>query len=472
MEHLPDDVFEGCLKFLANDGVTIGCLSLCSSGLYGRIKDNAELWKLMCLSRWTSNALLDETHGEYRTEYHRRHNLDHHACKILSQLAEELQHSFKLKDGENENLDQHVDVGKELDHAWPAHTLWTTLLSLGFEIEDVLRIQARQNSTGTYTVHQRLLGFLACKRLRDIQFNKCAFNWTQLRLDNSEETGERMLYLMERYNILLCQVNQTPDEQLKASNEDAAKIISDQLDEIAEKCLQRMKELSFKSNDATAVLRLVSDILVKEYQFRGNTENYYDYRNSLLNHVLDAKKGIPISLCILFACVCRRLKLQTFLVGLPGHVVLGFDAGMGNDDSGHDHGETLYLDVFNTGQILSVEDCKRMVTSHFGVPWDDRFLLPLTTSQVLQRTFCNLKNCHIQSLQYYGLNSQSLFNSELLLHQRYLSSLHGQPKAKASTLVNAMIRDPELRLSPELLRFYGLLSPSFNTMLPLLPLRR
>lgn len=130
-------------------------------------------------------------------------------------------------------------------------------------------------------------------------------------------------------------MNQTPEEELDELNEDIAKIISDQLDEIADKYLQQIKELSLNIDGGPKVdkLLLIRDILIKEYHFRGNSENYCDYRNSLLNHVFDTRKGIPITLCILFACIYRRLKLQTFLVGLPVHVVLGFQTGMDNDEA-------------------------------------------------------------------------------------------------------------------------------------------
>ena len=46
--------------------------------------------------------------------------------------------------------------------------------------------------------------------------------------------------------------------------------------------------------------------LFQELGFRGNTEQYYDARNSYLNEVLDRRTGIPITLSLVYIEVARR----------------------------------------------------------------------------------------------------------------------------------------------------------------------
>jgi len=53
---------------------------------------------------------------------------------------------------------------------------------------------------------------------------------------------------------------------------------------------------------------------------------YYNYHNSLLDCLLEVKKGIPITLVTLYSCV---LGIFTHLVVLPGHLILGFWTKMG-----------------------------------------------------------------------------------------------------------------------------------------------
>src|SRR5207244_3904709 len=56
--------------------------------------------------------------------------------------------------------------------------------------------------------------------------------------------------------------------------------------------------------------------------FRGNVDDYYDPRNSFLNEVFDRRRGIPISLSILYIEVGRRLGVSLRGIGMPGHFLV------------------------------------------------------------------------------------------------------------------------------------------------------
>src|SRR5690242_9946408 len=60
-------------------------------------------------------------------------------------------------------------------------------------------------------------------------------------------------------------------------------------------------------NDAEGIIATMNDYLFKQQRFRGNMDNYYDPRNSLLNDVIDRRCGIPISLSIVYLEVGQRL---------------------------------------------------------------------------------------------------------------------------------------------------------------------
>jgi len=66
----------------------------------------------------------------------------------------------------------------------------------------------------------------------------------------------------------------------------------------------------------------VGDHLFRTCGFHGNTEDYYDPRNSFLNDVLERRTGIPISLSVVFIEVSRRLGLAVEGVGFPGHFLV------------------------------------------------------------------------------------------------------------------------------------------------------
>jgi regulator of sirC expression with transglutaminase-like and TPR domain len=55
--------------------------------------------------------------------------------------------------------------------------------------------------------------------------------------------------------------------------------------------------------------------------FKGNMENYFDPANSILHLVNKTRKGIPLTLCIIFADKARRVGFgeSAELIGFPRH---------------------------------------------------------------------------------------------------------------------------------------------------------
>jgi regulator of sirC expression with transglutaminase-like and TPR domain len=92
-------------------------------------------------------------------------------------------------------------------------------------------------------------------------------------------------------------------------------------------------------------------VLHGEEGFTGNVENYYRPHNSYLDWVLDLKKGIPISLSLLYAFVGRRAGLDVYGVGFPRHFVAGFREG----------GYRAYLDAFQGGRVLDRRQAEAML---------------------------------------------------------------------------------------------------------------
>src|SRR5688572_8029062 len=66
-------------------------------------------------------------------------------------------------------------------------------------------------------------------------------------------------------------------------------------------------------------------LLYGELGFHGDTDDYYDPRNSFLNEVLDRRAGIPITLALVLVEVARRVDLDAKGVGFPGHFLVRFD---------------------------------------------------------------------------------------------------------------------------------------------------
>jgi len=90
-------------------------------------------------------------------------------------------------------------------------------------------------------------------------------------------------------------------------------------DEIARRC----RELIVEPSTARDKCRVLNRVLFHEYGFRGDVEQYGDPLNSFLDEVLSRRKGLPISLSIVYLLVAQRVGLTLEPVGLPGHFVVG-----------------------------------------------------------------------------------------------------------------------------------------------------
>ncbi len=138
--------------------------------------------------------------------------------------------------------------------------------------------------------------------------------------------------------------------------------------------------------DPLGRLHRLREYLFEEQGFAGNSDDYFDPRNSYLNDVLDRRLGIPITLSLVLIEAGRRLGLQMEGIGLPGHFVTGARVG----------GEHVLLDAFNGGSILTGEACGDLVARAVGRPIDlsvEQFV-PVSKRQFLIRVLANLKGIY------------------------------------------------------------------------------
>ncbi|MFI5363835.1 MAG: SirB1 family protein [Elusimicrobiota bacterium] len=113
--------------------------------------------------------------------------------------------------------------------------------------------------------------------------------------------------------------------------------------------------------------------------FSGNETNYYDPGNSCLSRVIDARRGIPVTLSILYLLVAKRLKLPVYGVGTPGHFLLGF----------REDGEPHFLDAFRQGRPLNAAEVRRMLVRN-GYEFRPEYLKPCGPREILARMMRNL----------------------------------------------------------------------------------
>lgn len=130
---------------------------------------------------------------------------------------------------------------------------------------------------------------------------------------------------------------------------------------------------------------MVSNWLYGEAGFHGNAEDYYDPRNSFLNEVLDRKKGIPISLALVFLEVARRAGVTAHGVSFPGHFLVRVE----------DDANAIVVDPFD-GRVLGREDLMALQKRFVGntQTLDPRLLEPCGKRAMLFRMLNNLRHVY------------------------------------------------------------------------------
>jgi regulator of sirC expression with transglutaminase-like and TPR domain len=169
-------------------------------------------------------------------------------------------------------------------------------------------------------------------------------------------------------------------------NLDAQAVLSE-IDELARRLQRRMPD------DAAALqrLRMLNQYFFSELGFCGNVNDYYDPRNSYLHQVLATRRGIPVTLALLYMEIASQLGLPARGVSFPGHFLVKMRLPKGE----------VVIDPFS-GRSLSREELDERLAPYRrrqGLVGDHEvplglFLQAASSREVLARLLRNLKEIH------------------------------------------------------------------------------
>lgn len=100
--------------------------------------------------------------------------------------------------------------------------------------------------------------------------------------------------------------------------------------------------------DTLERIRVVNQFFFEECRFSGNVNHYDDPHNSFMSHVIKTRRGIPVSLAVLWLELAQSAGLDAHGVNFPGHFLVKVNLP-------HPRGAKLVVDPF-TGQVLARED--------------------------------------------------------------------------------------------------------------------
>jgi len=127
-------------------------------------------------------------------------------------------------------------------------------------------------------------------------------------------------------------------------------------------------------------IKVVNSVLFNKLKFGANTKNFHSPGNSLINVVLETRKGNPITLCVIYMLVAQKLKLPVQGVNLPNLFILTYKDTQNNQ---------FYINAFNRGLIFSRQDIENYINELHLVP-QDSFFEPCDNIEIVRRALRNL----------------------------------------------------------------------------------
>ena len=99
----------------------------------------------------------------------------------------------------------------------------------------------------------------------------------------------------------------------------------------------------------------LANFLFKQERIEGEKNDFYNPFNSNLVYAIEEKKGIPITLAIIYMLIGKRLNLKINGCNFPGHFLTKFEKD----------GKTTYVDTFNSGRIISEDELQALLKESY-----------------------------------------------------------------------------------------------------------
>lgn len=148
-------------------------------------------------------------------------------------------------------------------------------------------------------------------------------------------------------------------------------------------------------------IKIINSVFFNKLKFGANTKNFHSPGNSMINVMLETRKGNPISLCVVYMLVAQKLKLPVYGVNLPNLFILTYK---------DEKQSQFYINVFNRGLIFSKQDIQNYI-NELHITHQPSYFDPCSNLEIIRRVLRNL----IMSFDKMGEHAKAEEVKELLL---------------------------------------------------------
>jgi regulator of sirC expression with transglutaminase-like and TPR domain len=161
--------------------------------------------------------------------------------------------------------------------------------------------------------------------------------------------------------------------------------------------LSRIEELAYmlrlrivEDDSVPERISALNQFLFGDLGFAPNSEDYYDPRDSFLNEVLERRTGIPITLCVIYMELGRKIGLPLQGVSFPGHFLVKCAVPEG----------AVVLDPYSGGIFLGLADLQKRLREVRGGEVSRaivaELLVPASNKEIIVRLLRNLKAIYLR----------------------------------------------------------------------------
>lgn len=154
------------------------------------------------------------------------------------------------------------------------------------------------------------------------------------------------------------------------------------LDKLSDRC----RELLTPPMLSLEICSVINRVLFHEYGFRGAGKDFENPQNSFLHRVLERRRGLPITLSVLYILIARRLGFDLEPIGLPGRFMVGCFC----DE------RPFYIDPWAGGRIYEVDQVEEFL-GDYSIEDSGSALLPVTVADTLVRGCRNLIHHYLKA---------------------------------------------------------------------------
>ncbi len=120
------------------------------------------------------------------------------------------------------------------------------------------------------------------------------------------------------------------------------------LDHMEADARERIPALRRGMSEAEAIARILADTIANRHGYAGDNETFDDPQNADLIRVIDRRRGLPVSLGILYIEIGQRLGARAQGMNTPGHFLMKLGEGE----------QARIIDPFNGGLVLGADELR------------------------------------------------------------------------------------------------------------------